>query len=677
MIKILFLAANPKDTDPRRLDEEVRTIKEKLRLADLRDQFVVEQEWAVRVTDLEGHLLHHRPQIVHFCGHGSPAGEIILEDVNGVSKPVSPKSIGRLFKTLKDNILCVILDVCYGQLQAEGIAESIDCVVGMTRAIPDESAIAFAASIYQAIGYGRSIQTAFDLGCEEIGLEGLDDADVPKLLTGHGIIAKNYFISKDTFPKSIVRPLDDRSHLDLRDHDFTHLQKVIQKKYTLIRILGKGHASLVTLAFDKQLQRHLTIKSLTDPQAAPIFDNAVRRAANISRHPNIMSIYGAWLNKEPHHYMREYVDGHSLRIELERQGQSPLPIDFIQQVFAAVGDAMIFAQELGVTDIDIKPENIIIQRMQVKLNLGLSSNYRIMLSPEIGDKEMLGKREYLKFLMSNIVYFPPELFNASNVYSNSTDPEKVNQYRLGMLGYEMLSASEQFKREAETRSKTLAGSTLPAGSVMFTAWPPVETMRREGCPKFISLAIDRMIAPDPKDRFQTLSEAVNAVAYRNLSVEVARESYRRILNDYKKETEFFRTFYNRFLDYCPPAAKHFEDSGFPSRTALDELDTRNPSGRWPEQFTLLKEAIVLLFAFNILNESQEPTILDRIARKHIYYPSFFYDSFVNALVETVLEFDKNNYGNELKRAWENALRPGIDYMKNFQGSQLKKVAFAN
>ena len=84
---------------------------------------------------------------------------------------------------------------------------------------------------------------------------------------------------------------------------------------------------------------------------------------------------------------------------------------------------MIFAQELGVTDIDIKPENIIIQRMQVKLNLGLSSNYRIMLSPETGDKEMLGKREYLKFFISNIVYFPRAV-QRSNVYSNSTDPKR-------------------------------------------------------------------------------------------------------------------------------------------------------------------------------------------------------------------------------------------------------------
>jgi hypothetical protein len=74
MIRILFLAANPKDTDPLQLGEGVRAIRERLRLADLRDQFVIEQEWAVRVTDLQGFLLQHRPQIAHFSGHGSQAG---------------------------------------------------------------------------------------------------------------------------------------------------------------------------------------------------------------------------------------------------------------------------------------------------------------------------------------------------------------------------------------------------------------------------------------------------------------------------------------------------------------------------------------------------------------------------------------------------------------------------
>jgi tetratricopeptide (TPR) repeat protein len=171
MIKILFLAANPTDTAQLRLGEEVREIKERLRQADLRDEFVVVEESAVRVTDLHAHLLRHQPQIVHFSGHGSRDGRIILEDDDGQTNPVQPDSLRSLFKTLKDNIRLVFLNACYSEIQAAAIVESVECVIGMTRAIPDRSAIAFASSFYQALGYGRSIQTAFDLGCNEIALE--------------------------------------------------------------------------------------------------------------------------------------------------------------------------------------------------------------------------------------------------------------------------------------------------------------------------------------------------------------------------------------------------------------------------------------------------------------------------------------------------------------------------
>ena len=51
-VRILFLAANPKDTSPLRLGEEVRTIAERLREADYRDRLQLEQDWAVRVGDL-------------------------------------------------------------------------------------------------------------------------------------------------------------------------------------------------------------------------------------------------------------------------------------------------------------------------------------------------------------------------------------------------------------------------------------------------------------------------------------------------------------------------------------------------------------------------------------------------------------------------------------------------
>ena len=81
MIKILFLAANPNDSDPLRLGEEVRAIGERLRLANLRDEFVFVREWAVKMTDLQAVLrLRNRPLIVDFSGHGSRVGEIVLED---------------------------------------------------------------------------------------------------------------------------------------------------------------------------------------------------------------------------------------------------------------------------------------------------------------------------------------------------------------------------------------------------------------------------------------------------------------------------------------------------------------------------------------------------------------------------------------------------------------------
>lgn len=70
MIKILFLAANPRDTDRLRLDEEVRAIDEALRKADFRDYFELHSHGAVRIEDLQELLLRYQPQIVHFSGHG-------------------------------------------------------------------------------------------------------------------------------------------------------------------------------------------------------------------------------------------------------------------------------------------------------------------------------------------------------------------------------------------------------------------------------------------------------------------------------------------------------------------------------------------------------------------------------------------------------------------------------
>lgn len=181
-INMLFLAANPLDTPRLRLDQEVEAIDNALRLAEYR-RFDIKQHWAVRVSALQGYILRHQPTIVHFSGHGSSSNEIILEDDNGKKKPVSPQALSQLFAILKDNIRCVVLNACYSKAQAEAIAQHIECVIGMSDSIRDDAAISFATSFYQALGYGRDMKTAFELGKSQIALmQTLKEQDIPKLL---------------------------------------------------------------------------------------------------------------------------------------------------------------------------------------------------------------------------------------------------------------------------------------------------------------------------------------------------------------------------------------------------------------------------------------------------------------------------------------------------------------
>jgi hypothetical protein len=181
-ITILFLGANPVDSVRLRLDQEVRDIDEALRLSEYRERFDLVQGWATRVTDLQGLLLRYKPHILHFSGHGSPKGELIMEDKSGRGRTVRPRALGSLFAALHDNLRCVMLNACYTAIQAQAIADQVDCVIGMSQGISDEAAVAFSVAFYQALGYGRDLQTAFDLGCVQIQLLDLPEDLTPRLL---------------------------------------------------------------------------------------------------------------------------------------------------------------------------------------------------------------------------------------------------------------------------------------------------------------------------------------------------------------------------------------------------------------------------------------------------------------------------------------------------------------
>ena len=189
-IIILIVSANPTGTTQLKLDEEVREIEMKIQASGFRDSLELVSKWAVRSDDLLQYLNQYKPQIVHFSGHGSPTEEIVLLDRQGNAKPVAKGALVSLFRTLKDNIRVVLLNACFSRPQAEAITQEIDCAIGMQRAIGDAAAIIFAASFYRAIGWGRSVQDAFDQGTTALLLEGIPEDKTPVIVTRKGMTAE-------------------------------------------------------------------------------------------------------------------------------------------------------------------------------------------------------------------------------------------------------------------------------------------------------------------------------------------------------------------------------------------------------------------------------------------------------------------------------------------------------
>ena len=60
---ILVLAANPKNTPPLRLDQEVREIDNGLERAQKREEFILKQKLAARPVDVRRAMLDYKPNI--------------------------------------------------------------------------------------------------------------------------------------------------------------------------------------------------------------------------------------------------------------------------------------------------------------------------------------------------------------------------------------------------------------------------------------------------------------------------------------------------------------------------------------------------------------------------------------------------------------------------------------
>jgi len=193
-IKVLFIASNPIDQTQLRLDEEIRTITEKIRASEHRDSVQLVSCWAARPLDLLQELNAHKPHIIHFSGHGLDSDELIFQADDGRTKLVSKEAIVATMSTLNDNIRVVIFNTCFSHAQAEAVTQYVDIAIGMKDSICDDAARVFAAQFYAAIGFGRSIKQAFDQGVTALLLEGILEDDVPALFTKEGVKSEDIIL---------------------------------------------------------------------------------------------------------------------------------------------------------------------------------------------------------------------------------------------------------------------------------------------------------------------------------------------------------------------------------------------------------------------------------------------------------------------------------------------------
>jgi len=177
-LRVLFLAANPKDLALLDLQGEAAAIEKQVHRGTLDGKVDFQSAWAVTADILHEQVLAYDPHIVHFAGHGNSRGELeLLDAATEEARPIPIQAFARIL-TSACKARCVVLNACYSARLAQELALSgVDVVLGMRDEVPDTTALAFSESFYRAIAFGKSVRDAVEGArgvIEARGLEGVE-----------------------------------------------------------------------------------------------------------------------------------------------------------------------------------------------------------------------------------------------------------------------------------------------------------------------------------------------------------------------------------------------------------------------------------------------------------------------------------------------------------------------
>jgi serine/threonine protein kinase len=437
------------------------------------------------------------------------------------------------------------------------------------------------------------------------------------------------------------------------------LEKVLGDRYGELFKIGDGNKANVYLGKDPVLDRSVAIKVIVNNDFEEEFVDTLIDAAKIYKIiPNSIAVLEAY-KKKPFHVIMGYLEKGTLRKMLIEEEGKQLPLKDVKKILVSLGEALTKIHKKGLAYCNVKPSNILLNDdLEPYLN-PFSRKRRLIVSEIIDNLNEISTHTDPITIHEELYYLPPELFSKkANYCSLMKRKERVDQYMLGLVAYELLTGSMP---QTITNLNDLQKKR-------YDAFKPLSSLNevRYDCPTGLSETIHKMIHNNPDNRYNDLEDAIKEIASFSFDeFEIAIESYARCLSTDSLKRNFFHTFYNELIKISSKAARKFKLHGIGA-------DPKH------KQYHILREAIfmLLLFGKDKLKRT-EPNILTRIAQKHsgsgYNVTRKEYDAFLIALTNTICgsgdipePFDdhcKNDDEREIiKNAWSKALAPGIEYM---------------